>query len=233
MRNTANYSGSNLRFALSASAFAVASTMPAAHAKEFPPIEVVRADDDRYSTIALVDNFPSEDATDPAFVLDRAGSASRRKWSGSIFTGGSSYHLSALDAAHVFPAFAHSRASQKNIVRLHSAAGSVSLEIAAKKARDFFMNLPSEWQSPLTEEVIAVFFVASGQPPKIDRIEDMTTLDVASQGKSISVLIEEKLCAISSFSKNKELKATFAVESADSLDEFKELLASELSGLNV
>lgn len=233
MHSTHRYSGSNLGSVLSASAFAVASTLPVPPAREFPPVEVVRADDDGYSTVSLVDNFTSEDATDHGFVLNRPVSKASANWFVPTLKRGGAYHMSGMDSAHSMQAFARTHWSPKSGIELHYALGAVPHSLSVKRAQEFYGELPSKLRSPLTEELIAVFFFGSGQAPKIEHIDDMTTLDVSSANRSVSVLIEDKLCAISSFSKHKELKATFAIESREVFDDFKDLVLAELAGLNV
>lgn len=234
MQNTARYTGSNLTTVLSATALAVATTTPMARSEDFRSIEVVRDQNDKYSSIAFVDNLSNEDVTDSEFVLGHQIKDFDSLWRPRLRQTSFANYKGLLDVSHIKPAFNFGPNIFNGVFLTQQEAITGATEtLALSRARDFYKELPAGLKSPVVEEVVAVFFVAANSAPSVDRIDDMTTLDIAHKGRSLGVLIERGICAISSFSESKEIKGTFAVETESGLEEFKRVLFHELTSFRV
>lgn len=203
---------SNIASVLSATAFVMGATAPTTRADDFTPVEIVRNQD--HSPVAFVGKFANENATDPRFTLQEA-----RDYGHEI-------------SQRIFPVAVKARA-QRTVVKPTS---SIHLDHpqwqvqapSVERARDFYETLPEDLKSALAEELVSMFFFATDRAPIIERIGEMTTFDLAKSGKTLGVMIEGNVCAISSISRVKELRGTYVVDSELALEDFRRTVFEEL-----
>ncbi|NSZ75653.1 hypothetical protein [Agrobacterium tumefaciens] len=223
MINTTVKTGSNIAAVFSASAFALAATAPAPRADDHPDYEVLRGHNDEYSTFAFVAGLEAENATDPYFVLrpehsERAQIPWKMNPNISIPTL-SQYGI--IDAnVKVTPRF--------NVVSSIKDQVNIGWRPHVTRAKEFFDALPSDQKTELVEEIIALVFFTGKIKPVVERVDDIITIDISDKGRSLGVMVEDSVCAISSFTRTKELKGTFFVSEKAGLDDFKDVLRHEL-----
>lgn len=221
---TVKYRSSDISTVLNPAKLAATAPEPVLRPDSFSGYEVLPSGRDGYFTVKFVDRFDDQNDTDPHFVFGREEHYERPLFplrlpskilgSGVLDFGGLEYNVRPEARFNVFGTIKGNTLS--------------SLQPQLMKAQNFFHALPSEQQTDLVEEIVSLIFFAGDIQPEVERIDDIITIDVSRQGRSLGIMVDQDACAISSFTKTKELKATFFVKEKAGLDDFKDVLRHEL-----
>ncbi|OWV72381.1 hypothetical protein ATY76_05990 [Rhizobium sp. R339] len=99
---------------------------------------------------------------------------------------------------------------------------------AIQMASEFYDNVPAEARSEMLWDVVSLSYAVGGPTPRVDVVDGMTTVDFSAPGHLVSILIDQDVCHLSAFSRQKELKMTYVMEKGVPRDEFVDVVWGQL-----
>lgn len=221
---TMKYVSSNISTIFNPAKSAATAPVPMLRNDAFPEYEVLPGGSDKYFTVKFVNRFDDDDVTDSGFVFHRDQHFER-----PISPLRSSPKISSPNIRD-FGVVEYNATPEARFNFFGEIKGHVTSGARAQfmKAKSFFDTLPADQKTDLVEEIVSLIFFAGDIRPQVERIDDIITIDVSRKGRSLGIMVDKEACAISSFTKTKELKATFFVNEKVGLEDFKDVLRHEL-----
>lgn len=201
--NAVKVSGSNFGSMLTATAFAVSATLSApAVAHQAPVPEVAYT------------------PTDQSFILLPKG---------ETVGGVANYRTVSFTSA--FDRLGDGISHRNAFLILHDqafeATGSQN-DLSSSNAIQFYDHLPASVKSDTLWDIISLAALTDVPFPAIEKLEDMVTVDFSTPGQLLSLMIDDDICQLSAFTKQKELKMTYFFEAAGSKDALNEVVWAQL-----